>query len=200
MTPEDWQRHYQPGLEAQRLGAGAGRIEFERTQAVIRRYLGEPPAVICDVGGGPGAYAVWLLTHGYSVHLVDPVSVHVEEARQALAEVGSGNFSVTVGDARSLEQGDASVDSVLLLGPLYHLTERDERVAALREAYRVLKPRGLVFAAAISRFASLFDGMARDLLDEPEFQSIVERDLKDGSAPQSERSPGLLHDRVFPPP
>jgi hypothetical protein len=69
---------------------------------------------------------------------------------------------------------------VLLLGPLYHLTERADRLQALAEARRVLRPGGVVAAAAISRFASTCDGLLRGYLDEPAFGAIVERDLRDG--------------------
>ena len=71
-------------------------------------------------------------------------------------------------------------DAVLLLGPLYHLTDRSDRLAALAEARRVVRPSGIVAVAAISRFASLFDGLARGFLFDPEFRSIVERDLAEG--------------------
>jgi SAM-dependent methyltransferase len=69
---------------------------------------------------------------------------------------------------------------VLLLGPLYHLTQREDRWQALREARRVLRPGGLLFAAAISRFAPLFDGLARGFVDDPLFEPILERDLREG--------------------
>jgi len=38
----------------------------------------------------------------------------------------------------------------------------------------------VVVVAAISRFASLFDGLAREFLFDPEFRAIVERDLREG--------------------
>src|SRR5204862_5703302 len=103
--------------------------------------------------------------------LVDPCPLHVAEARATLR---SG--TARVGDARGLDEPDASFDAVLLLGPLYHLPERDDRLAALREARRVVRPGGQVFAAAISRCASAFDGMARGHLADPEFVRIVEGD------------------------
>ena len=183
----DLSEHYQSGFEAKRLAAGAGAIERERTQAIVSRYLPDAASVVCDVGGGPGAYAFWLLNLGHSVHLVDPIPLHVEEAGEAMARTGASEWSATVGDARALTLPDRSADVVLLLGPLYHLTERDERVAALREAHRVLRPGGFVFAAAISRFASLLDGFARDLLDDPDFFPIVDRDLREG---QHRNTPG----------
>ena len=81
------------------------------------------------------------------------------------------------------------MDAVLLLGPLYHLTERADRVRALAEARRVVRPGGVVVAAAISRFASTVDGLARGRLDEPGFAAIVERDLSDGQHRNPTRRP-----------
>ena len=69
---------------------------------------------------------------------------------------------------------------MLLFGPLYHLTEREERIAALREARRVLRPGGHVFAVGISRFASTLDGLMSGYLDDPDFVRIAQQDLKDG--------------------
>ena len=69
---------------------------------------------------------------------------------------------------------------MLLLGPLYHLTEREDRLQALRETRRVLRPGAPVFAAAISAFASTYDGLRYGLLGEPEFEAIVERDVREG--------------------
>jgi SAM-dependent methyltransferase len=85
-----------------------------------------------------------------------------------------------VGDARTLEADDGSVEVVLLMGPLYHLTDRDDRLAALREALRALVPHGVLFGVGISRFASLLDGLKYGRLDDPAFRQIVERDLRDG--------------------
>ena len=137
------------------------------------------PARVLDVGGGPGAYAAWLADLGYAVHLVDPVPLHVEQAAEA-ARVQGRRFTVAHGDACRLEQDAGSFDAVLLLGPLYHLVERRDRLQALAEAHRVLTRGGLIAVATISRFASIIDGLARGLLRHPEFRSIVEKDLRSG--------------------
>ncbi len=101
--------------------------------------------------------------------------------RQPLPHEGrDASFTVQLGDARSLTQDDSSCDAVLMLGPLHHITERDERVRALAEAGRVLRPGGMVAAAAISKFLSLLDGLVSGWLGDPEFDSIVERDLEQG--------------------
>jgi ubiquinone/menaquinone biosynthesis C-methylase UbiE len=171
--------HYGTGYELERLGEGASRIEFARTKELLRRFLPPPPATVLDIGGGPGTYAIWLADLGYRVHLIDAVPLHVEQAAEA-AERARHPFTVEVGDARRLEQPDSSVDAVLLLGPLYHLTERTERIQALAEARRVVRTDGTVVAAAISRFASLFDGLASGFLGDPTFDAIVERDVREG--------------------
>src|SRR5689334_14842138 len=115
--------YYDRGGEAPRLASGPNQIEMARTQDVLQRVLPPPPAVIYDVGGGPGAYACWLARLGYEAHLVDLSPLHVEQARQAsLAQPDAPLASCAVGDARQLARPDASVDAVLLLGPLYHLT------------------------------------------------------------------------------
>ena len=159
-------QYYELGNEAARLArSGAGRLEFERTQEILLRHLPEPPATVADIGGGPGRYALWLAGLGYRVVHRDLVKLHVEQLRDATASdlaKGSGGFvESSVGDARSLDLGDASVDAVLLLGPLYHLTRRADRVQALREAARVVRAGGPVFAAAISRWAARLDGILR---------------------------------------
>lgn len=173
--------HYESSNEAQRLSSGAGQLELGRTQELVKRFLPPAPAVIFDVGGGSGVYACWLAKQGYEVHLIDPVPLHIEQTRQASQNQPDHPLaSVALGDARQLDRPDASVDAVLLFGPLYHLTERHERVAALREAHRILRNGGLVLAVGISRFASTLDGLFRGLLDDPEFVGIVQRDLTDG--------------------
>ncbi|MFI9597462.1 class I SAM-dependent methyltransferase [Nonomuraea sp. NPDC052265] len=72
--------YYAQGLEHDRLREGRGRLEFWRTQDVLRRTLPPPPARVLDVGGGTGVHAEWLLADGYEVELLDPVPLHVERA------------------------------------------------------------------------------------------------------------------------
>lgn len=194
-------RHYENGHEAQRLAIGVGQLELVRTQELVRRYLPPPPAVIFDVGGGPGVYACWLARQGYEVHLIDAVSLHVQQAQRAShAQRDHPIASLAVGDARRLERPDASVDGVLLFGPLYHLIDRYDRVTALREAHRILRHGGLVFAVGISRFASTLDGLVRGYLDDPECVRIVEGDLIDGQHRNPTNHPRYFTTAFFHPP
>jgi SAM-dependent methyltransferase len=175
-TPEI-QLYYQAGQEGGRLDAGPGLLERARTEALLAARLPAPPAVVLDVGGGTGRYARWLAGRGHEVHLVDPVPLHVDDAR---GHPGPALSSATVGDARALARAEESVDAVLLLGPLYHLTERRDRVRALAEARRVLRDGGIVAAAGISRYASLLDGLVRGFVHDPAFRDILARDLREG--------------------
>ena len=173
--------YYERYDEQGRLGRGLGALEFARMRDLIGRFLAPPPGVVLDVGGGPGRYACWLAARGYQVHLIDAAPGLVEQARTAsAAQPGCPLASAAVGDARSLPYGSGSADAVLLMGPLYHLPEREQRLAALREAHRALKPGGVLVAKAINRLASLLDGICRGFIDDPEFVDIIRRDLADG--------------------
>ena len=149
--------YYERGEERDRLSDGRGQLEFIRTIEILARRLPPLPAVIADIGGGPGRYALWLASLGYQVEHRDLMPLHVSQL-QADA-VGAPGIRTAIGDARELDLPDSSADAVLLLGPLYHLAKRTERIAAIREAARILRPGGSLFAAAISRWATRIDGV-----------------------------------------
>ena len=131
-------RHYETVKgEATRLSQGSHRVEFERTKEILLRDLPPPSAQILDLAGGPGVYSFWLADKSYKVHLVDIVPLHVEQAKAADSD--GILASICQGDARCLDFESDSMDVVLLLGPLYHLQERSDRIRALRETHRVLK-------------------------------------------------------------
>lgn len=169
--------YYDRAPEESRLEQGAFRLEELRTRELIEMHAPPPPATVLDIGGAAGAYSFWLAEQCYTVHLVDLTSRLVDEARRRNTR---GLVSCHVGDARALPFANESAELVLLLGPLYHLVESEDRHTALCEAARVLRPGGVLIAAGISRWASLLDGLARDLLGEPDFASIVDRDLREG--------------------
>lgn len=172
--------YYERSPEETRLLRGVYRVEAERTREILTRFAPPPPATVLDVGGGAGAYSLWLAARGYTVHLIDAVSRLVEVARREAETAGLTLASAKVGDARNLEVASGSADCVLLLGPLYHLPERTDRHRVLTEAVRVLRPNGVLVAACITRWAPILDGIAHDYLADPDFVSIMEADLESG--------------------
>jgi ubiquinone/menaquinone biosynthesis C-methylase UbiE len=190
--------YYSEYDEKNRLADNWGQIEFIRTQSILTRHLKPPPAVILDVGGAAGRYACWLAREGYEVHLMDPVPLHVEQAKAASdAQAATPIVNCRVGDARQLSYDDSMADAVLLLGPLYHLTEVQDRRRALSEAYRVLKPGGYMFAAGISRFASTVDGLVSGYFRDPAFREIMARDLETGQHRNPTDNPSFFMDTFF---
>lgn len=155
--------------EHQRLTASAlGRLEFERTTSLLRRHLPEPPATVLDVGGGTGLYAAWLADAGWDVRLFDLVPSHVATAARTVP-----NVAATVADARALPVADRAADAVVLLGPLYHLTDATERSAALVEALRVTRPGGVLLAAGIGRYADALSLAVDGRLDDAHARRVA---------------------------
>ncbi|WP_419993042.1 class I SAM-dependent methyltransferase [Streptomyces boninensis] len=179
--PEGFDRdvlaYYEQGKEDGRLRAethAGSRLEFYRTQDVLRRVLPAAPARVLDVGGGSGVHAEWLAEDGYAVDLVDPVPLHVEQASRL------DGVTAWVGDARQLDVADAAYDAVLALGPLYHLPARADRVRVLAEARRAVRPGGVVAAAAISRYAALHDNLLTGNYFNPDTREMIDSATGDG--------------------
>lgn len=173
--------YYDRGRERERLATPKGSLEFARTQEILLRRLPPAPAVVADIGGGPGRYAAWLAGLGYEVDHRDLMDLHVEQLRAA----GHPSVRTAVGDARDLDLGDSSVDAVLLLGPMYHLRERSDRIQVLREARRVVRTDGPVFVAVISRWAARLDGVLQERVYEhfPDFLRLLPESEATGHLP-----------------
>jgi len=193
-TPEDVLFYYGASDEADRLARGVGALEFERTKEIISRFL-EPQASVADIGGAVGRYAEWLAQAGHRVELIEPVPLHLELARERAGD--PPRFGVHRADARALPFNDQSFDAVLLLGPLYHLGDEHDRAQALREATRVCRRGGLIFAAAISRFAGLLDNLrAGRIRDDQRFANIQAETLT-GRRVSAERRMSPFPDAYF---
>jgi ubiquinone/menaquinone biosynthesis C-methylase UbiE len=190
--------YYRQGREATRLSKGIGLLEYQRTRELIGRYLPQAPQIILDVGGGPGVYACWLARLGYEVHLIDIVPLHVAQAKAASsAQQDAPLASYVVGDARSLQVRDGAADALLLYGPLYHLLEKRDRLRALVECRRALRPGGLLLAVGISRFASLYVGLVRSWIEDDCFRQMVNAELADGRHLPPQSWPGLFTTAYF---
>ncbi len=197
-VPSEILAYYSEGDEAERLTRGIGPLELARTQELLQCFLPAAPAVVCDVGGGPGAYAFWLADLGYTVHLVDIAPRHIEQARERAARAGAPQLaSIAQGDARRTPFADQSADAVILHGPLYHLTERDDRLAALVEVQRVLRPGGVLLAFAISHLASTVVGLLRGAVFDDEYLRMVTQEIETGRHDRPSGWPGLFTTAYF---
>jgi SAM-dependent methyltransferase len=188
---------YNAGIERDRLRTGMGLIEFERTKEILTEHLPKPPAVIYDIGGGYGEYAWWLASLGYEVHLFDLSETNIAMSRELAAEYPhTALASSMVCDARMIPRECKTADAILLMGPLYSITDYKERLLALKECYRLLKDDGILFSAAITPYGALIaritayrasDSRKSFELDDPAVLAMMERALSDGCYENPER-------------
>ena len=173
--------YYNRKNETQRLFNGRGELEFLRTKQIIEQFLPDETGLsIADVGGGSGPYAFWLAEKGHEVSLFDLMPNHIEEAVSINKKAPNPLTRIETADVRSLELEPQQYDVVLLLGPMYHLTDANERSLVLRKVADWLSPKGVGYVAYISRFASMLDGFISGLFEDPEYLEIVRQDLETG--------------------
>lgn len=175
---------YNAGIEKGRLHKGIGLIEFERTKEILREMLPPPPAVIYDIGGAYGEYSYYLAALGYDVYLYDIAEKNIEMSHKLGKKLDLTLKAAEVADARSIDRPDNSADAILLFGPLYHIVDREERLLCLKECYRLLKPNGMLFTAAISRYATMLKYTSRydkrPRLDDDAFFKMLESTVNTG--------------------
>lgn len=170
--------YYAGGVEKERLHID--KLEGLRSKEIIQRYLPASPIDIIDIGGATGYYSFWLQQLGHRVTLFDLTPENIDSANEYAKQSGIQLTNALVGDATGMKIADEQFDMALLFGPLYHLIEKEERIKALSETKRVLKPGGTMLAAIISRYASLFDGFRRNLVDDDRFFALLNDDLRNG--------------------
>jgi ubiquinone/menaquinone biosynthesis C-methylase UbiE len=180
MERDKIKQFYSHEIEKSRLELEGFKLEGIRTKEIISRFLSKDKMRIADIGGGAGYYAFWLQEKGHEVSLVDLSPKNIELVSKHSRNTGIQLTSSETVDATDLNFKNEQFDLVLLLGPLYHLTDKKERLKALSEAKRILKPGGILLAAVISRYASLLDGFKRDLINNDQFEKMLIDDLTTG--------------------
>lgn len=138
-----------------RLAVRHGSVEFLTTMRYIEKYIRSGDHVL-EIGAATGRYSHALARRGYAVDAVELVPHNIEVFRKNT--LPDEKITVTQGNALDLSSfPDNKYDITLLLGPLYHLYNNDDKRQALREAIRVTKPGGIVFAAYVISDGCLFD-------------------------------------------
>ena len=178
MLNEGTKKFYETKVEKDRLLKKWNRLEKIRVEQILEKYLPKSPAIIADVGGGTGVYSYFLSNKGYSLYLIDPVSVNIEQAKKNKKDRPLKDC--IIGDARKIPLKGSSVDVVLFFGPLYHLDKKNRNIA-LQEAYRILKPNGLILCQGMPKHSLLFNYYFDEKINNPEKLKILEHCLKTGS-------------------
>jgi len=123
-------------------------FEFELTKIMLMKYM--KPGRILDIGGGPGRYSLYLASLGYDVTLVDLSDGNIEFAKKKAKDLNL-NIKAYQCDARDLSKLPLeNYDTVLLMGPLYHLFKVEDREKCVIEAKKYMKPDGVIYASFIS--------------------------------------------------
>ncbi len=140
--------------DARLMKSRHGQMEYRTTMEYIHRFAGEK-ARILEIGAGTGRYSIALAREGYDVTAVELTEHNLEILRKN--GEGLSNLHIRQGDATDLSGfGDGRFDITLILGPLYHLYEKEDVKRAIDEAIRVTKDGGIIMAAFLSVHAILF--------------------------------------------
>lgn len=147
--------YYNSYDESGRLETKHGAVEFLTTMRYIEKYIREGDSVL-EIGAATGRYSHALARRGYTVDAVELVEHNIEIFRQNT--LPDEKITVTQGNALDLSAfPDDKYNITLLLGPLYHLYNDDDKRQALSEAIRVTKPGGIIFAAYVISDGCLID-------------------------------------------
>ncbi len=140
--------------EDARLEPKRGMVEFLTTVKYIEQYL-EKGMRILEIGAGTGRYSHYFARQGYEVDAVELMECNIEVFKKNTQP--SEKITVVQRDAVDLSGVPSEkYDITLLLGPMYHLYTDKDKKAAMREALRVTKRGGVVFAAYCNNEAAVY--------------------------------------------
>ena len=185
-------QHYSHYDEDSRLLPRHGSVEFLTTMHYIEQYI-NPGDRLLEVGAATGRYSHALARQGYAVDAVELVEHNIEIFRKNTEP--HEKISIVQGNAMDLSAfSDNKYDITLLLGPLYHLYNKDDKRQALSEAIRVTKRGGVIFAAYVISDGCLLDeGFKRGNINVSEY---IENGLIDPKTFASKSQPKDLFELV----
>lgn len=127
--------------------------EFDLVKEYLIKYI-KKGSVVMDIGADPGRYTEFLLNCGCKVGAIDISRISLEVLKSRLNENNKNNllFQKTSCSSKIDFVESNSVDAVLLMGPMYHLTDMEERLTSLKHACRILKDDGVLFCIFMSDY------------------------------------------------
>ena len=160
-----------------------GTVEFLTTTRYIDRYLKEGMKLL-EVGAATGRYSLHYADKGYEVEAIELVEHNIEVFRSKIRE--GMKVNIRQGNACDLSVfEDNCFDVTLVLGPLYHLFDREHKRRAISEALRVTRPGGMVYVAFIMNDAVLLNwGLKAGNLAKGIKQGIVTEDFHCVGSPE----------------
>lgn len=132
-----------------------GQLEYMTTMQYIHRFA-QSGAKILEIGAGTGRYSIALAKEGYDLTAVELVEHNLDILLGNSSDLK--NLKAFQGDALDLGRfEDGEFDITLVLGPMYHLYDKEDVHKAIDEAVRVTKEKGVILIAFLSVYAVLFD-------------------------------------------
>lgn len=143
MTHRSMDAFYADPGEEKRWGDDmAERGLYPTEEALLSRHV-PVGARVLNIGCGGGREALAMARTGRTVTAVDLNGVFVEAVARRAAEAGL-DIECRVMDALELDFPPASFDAVVMVGQLIgHIRGRQNRIAALRRAFEVVRPYGV---------------------------------------------------------
>ncbi|MGN0528083.1 MAG: class I SAM-dependent methyltransferase [Eubacterium sp.] len=139
------EEYYNNFNEDERLSVQSRSPEYLTTMRYIEKYL-TPNARILEIGAGTGRYSITLAERGYDVTAVELVPHNIDIMKKKVKP--KHNIKIYEGNACDLSFIDSNTyDIVLLLGPMYHLFNDEDKHKAISEAIRVAKKGGIIYSA-----------------------------------------------------
>ena len=133
-------------------------FEIPVTMHFVKKYL-TPGDSVFDLACGTGRIAEILLNKGYFVGLNDLSDQNVELVKHRIGTHRSILFIERSDALESKRWTHKPWDCIFILGPLYHLISKDNRLEILNLAYENLKPGGYLFSSFMTRTGALVYGL-----------------------------------------
>ena len=173
MNEENLIKYYNKFNEDKRLNTKHGNIEFITALEYIHKYINKNDKVL-DIGAGTGKYSIYLYNEGYDVTAVELVKHNLR-----VLQKNEPNIKAYQGNALNLKFDDNTFDIILLFGPMYHLISFEDKLKALQEAKRVLKPNGKIFISyCMNEYAVITHGFIENNINESLKNNLVGKDFK----------------------